>query len=576
MKKYSTALVIMMCLAVTIAFSAKPRKVIGAGEGTSHFREAYHQLAGTSVTLSRDTVWILSGWYFVDSTATINIQSGTLIYGDTLSAATLIIKRGGQIFATGTAQAPIVFTSPKQAGRRAPGDWGGVIILGQAPTNQSTNKQVEGGFGTVPDSYTGYGGTITNDNSGVFQYVRIEFAGIAFSQDNESNGLTLGGVGSGTTIDHVQVSFGNDDDFEFFGGTVRAKYLVGWRSVDDCFDTDFGFSGALQYLYSKRDPNLFDASSSGSSNGPESDNNGTSPYIGWPRTSARFSNWTLVGPASDTNASINSKWDHTAMLRRNSALSIYNSIMIGWHKGIQLRDSLTHVNALNDTLQLRHISVASKYPGIIKSSQASGLNAISWFETAGWGNIGSAGRQQTAIGLPAEVFNLNNTNNPVPPTSSEPATAGTAFDGRLAGDAFFDNVTYRGAFVPGQPMSAQWTAGWTNFEPENYNPEVTTDVKVVDNKLPSTFQLNQNYPNPFNPSTKISYLVKELSHVLSAVYNILGQELVTLVNRELAAGRYTVDWSGMDSKGSSFSAGIYFYRMTAGSFVETKKMIMVK
>jgi flagellar hook assembly protein FlgD len=104
----------------------------------------------------------------------------------------------------------------------------------------------------------------------------------------------------------------------------------------------------------------------------------------------------------------------------------------------------------------------------------------------------------------------------------------------------------------------------------------TTDVKVVEKTIPSVFQLQQNYPNPFNPTTKINYAVKELSHVRIAVYNILGQEVATLVNSELAAGRYTIDWNGMNSNSEALSTGLYFYQMTAHNFVETKKMMFVK
>jgi hypothetical protein len=509
MKSKLAILMTAICMMSTFAFAAKPHVILGPGTGGTYFRVPYHQ--NWNRVLSADTVYILTSWYFVDSTYSITIPAGTLIRGDSASGGTLIIKRGAQIFASGTVNNPIIFTSNKPAGTRVPGDWGGVIVLGKAPINQPNTTQIEGGFNTIAGADAMYGGNDPNDNSGILRYMRIEFAGIAFAQDNEINGLTFGGVGAGTTIDHIQVSYANDDDYEFFGGTLQAKYLVGWRSLDDCFDTDFGFAGKLQFLYTKRDPNIFDASASGSSNGEESDNMGTAPYTAFPTTKARFSNWTLVGPASDTTAVINSHWGNVAMLRRATHLSIHNSIMMGWEQGINIRDTLTQRACLQDSLQLRHISLQTPWGTsgtVIASSSPStgniaGFDPISWFNSFS-GNIGGASRQPSAIGLPAAVWNLDNTNNPVPPMSSEPATAGTGYYGtNLQGDAWYDSVSYRGAFDPTKPMSQQWTAGWTNFDPQNYDPEAATTITetigtpwnmVAVPVVPSTFDANTLFP----------------------------------------------------------------------------------
>jgi hypothetical protein len=467
-----------LVLAGVEAFAARPQVVMGPGTGGGSFRVPWHQTYNR--TLYNDTTYILTGWYFVDSTYSLTIQRGTIIRGDSASGGTLIVRRGAQIFAAGTRNQPIIFTSNKP-NNRVPGDWGGVIILGNATTNQPSTQQIEGGFSTIPGAAAMYGGPDPNDNSGVLQYVRIEFAGIAFAQDNEINGLTFGGVGAGTTVDHIQVSYANDDDYEFFGGTVRAKYLVGWRSIDDCFDTDFGFSGSLQFMYTKRDPNLFDASASGSSNGEESDNEGTAPYDHLPRTKARFSNWTLVGPLADTSslASLNTHWGYVGFLRRATELSIYNSIMMGWANGIMLRDTLTQRAAIDGRLELHNISLQAPRNILALSSSPStgnipGFSFPTWFATSGWGNMGGTPRQTSDIGLPGAVWNLDASNNPVPSPTSEPATAGTAYDGRLSGDAWYTNVSYRGAFDPSLPLDQQWTAGWTNFAPETYDPEAAT------------------------------------------------------------------------------------------------------
>lgn len=289
----------------------------------------------------------LRGWVYIEDGSTITIPAGTVIRGDKQTQAALIIERGGQIFARGTASKPIVFTSEEAPGNRRPGDWGGLILCGRASNNKG-EQQIEGG----PRSYHGGGSNpVDTDNSGVLSYVRVEFAGFPFQTDKEINGITFGSVGSGTTVDHLQVSYSNDDSFEWFGGSVGCKYLVAYHGWDDDFDTDNGFSGNLQFLLGVRDPRIADKSLS---NGFESDNNSDGsdeePY-----TTARFCNVTLIGPmgqdaafynqsASTENpgAYINAgemfpnngsglgQFQAGVQIRRNSRISLYNSIVTGW------------------------------------------------------------------------------------------------------------------------------------------------------------------------------------------------------------------------------------------------------
>ncbi len=195
-------------------------------------------------TLKKGT-YLLKGWVYIADGAELTIEPGTIIKGDKQTKAALIAERGGKLIAKGTATEPIVFTSEEAAGSRKPGDWGGIILCGKAKNNQ-TEQQIEGG------PRTKHGGADDADNSGALSYVRIEFAGYPFQKDKEINGLTLGSVGSGTEIDHVQVSYSNDDSFEWFGGTVNCKYLVAYKGWDDDFDTDNGFSGKVQYGLSAR------------------------------------------------------------------------------------------------------------------------------------------------------------------------------------------------------------------------------------------------------------------------------------------------------------------------------------
>ena len=218
------------------------------------------QVIQVSGDITENTIWysaakyMLSGFVYVKNNAELTIQPGTIIKGVSGTKAALIIERGSKILAQGTSSAPIVFTSDKPKGERASGDWGGLVLCGKATTNKHDNGAgvgvAEGGIGS------NYGGTDDADNSGILQYVRIEFPGIPLTstQNSEINGLTLYSVGSGTTIDHIQVSYSGDDSYEWFGGTVNCKYLVAMRSLDDVFDTDNGYRGKLQFLFGLSDP----------------------------------------------------------------------------------------------------------------------------------------------------------------------------------------------------------------------------------------------------------------------------------------------------------------------------------
>ncbi|PGH39981.1 MAG: hypothetical protein CRN43_05800, partial [Candidatus Nephrothrix sp. EaCA] len=178
--------------------------------------------------ITANTTWkvadkhLLKGFVYVEAGATLTIEAGSVVLGDKTTKGSLIVKPGGKLIAEGTAKSPIVFTSSAAKGARAAGDWGGVILLGKAPVNINP-ATVEG------ENASTFGGNASDDNSGTLKYVRIEFAGIAFQKDKEINGLTLGGVGSGTVLDYIQVSYSGDDSFEWFGGTVNAKHLIAYR-----------------------------------------------------------------------------------------------------------------------------------------------------------------------------------------------------------------------------------------------------------------------------------------------------------------------------------------------------------
>ena len=275
----------------------------------------------TTITLTSDKVWTLKGYVYITDGAKIIIQPGTTIISDVAEKGALCIERGAQIIAEGTSLKPIVFTSGKSVGDRSPGDWGGIVILGRAKTNRSSEPTIEGGIGRP------YGGTDDLDNSGILKYVRIEYAGIAALPNSEINALTLGAVGSSTVIENVQTVYANDDAFEFFGGTVSPKNLYAFATADDDYDFDFGYTGIVTNSVSKRDPQFVDNGDAG--NGVECDNDGTGSSA-QPFTHPKLIGMILIGPFdanSLSNHNLGLRW------RRATQFTIVNSKILGYMKG---------------------------------------------------------------------------------------------------------------------------------------------------------------------------------------------------------------------------------------------------
>lgn len=293
--------------------------------------------------------YILGAQIYVTGSHTLTIDAGAHIagkVGDTtiggVPGGALIITKGSKLIAVGTPTKPIVFTSANYGTSTNPrsGDWGGIILLGQAPTNVATTTTVEGI--TPPAGVDGtFGGTISADNSGTLKYVRIEYAGYAQVINQEINALTLAGVGSGTTIDYVEAYKSNDDSFEWFGGTVNASHLISIDALDDMFDTDNGYTGSISYALGLSDQNRADQSQS---NGLESDNNatGAASASGLPTTHPVYNYITIAGVNSTRAAVTNSlpsgtgSYGRAAHLRRNAEFTLNNSIFVGFNKGVAL------------------------------------------------------------------------------------------------------------------------------------------------------------------------------------------------------------------------------------------------
>ncbi len=461
-------------------------------------------IISTNTTWTADKIYLLDGFVRVGDDAkrsggtditnvTLTIEAGTVVMGKISSKGALIVHRGNKIQAVGTAADPIVFTSEKSAGSRAPGNWSGLVIVGRATNNQGANVELEGAYG----AYHGIGdvplASPDEDNSGELKYVRIEYAGNPINPNQEVNSLTLGSVGSGTKISYVQCSYGLDDAFEWFGGKVDAKYLIAYRGLDDDFDVDFGYTGNVQWALGIRDNGNADVSGS---NGFEVDNDATSSNA-TPFTSPVFANVTIVGPKKTFDLNIQDNFQNGMHLRRNNKIKIYNTVVTGYPNGLFIDGSTTITNAQNADLQLRNVVLAgvdnwggNGYGSVATTKEqaayaAFGTNvqnpqaprgfifattaninaapAQDWFLTASFANV--LEDKWSDIGLNGNYFDIGK------PTLLPTVGTGTSLLTKVnlwsncpaatAGTFFDQTVNYIGAFG-----ATDWTDGWSNWTPQ--------------------------------------------------------------------------------------------------------------
>lgn len=424
------------------------------------------QVITVSGDITTDTRWYaqakyhLSGFVYVKNNATLTIEPGTIIKGVSNTKATLIIERGSKIMAEGTSDKPIVFTSDKAPGQRATGDWGGIVIAGKAKTNKHDDGTgvgiAEGGIGTK------YGGTDDNDNSGVLQYIRIEFSGIPLTStaNSEINGLTLYSVGKGTTIDHIQVSYSGDDSYEWFGGNVNARYLVALGGLDDAFDTDNGFSGKIQFGFILQDPLKSDQSGS---NAFESDNDADGSLL-TPLTAPVFSNITALGPLTVTaTLPAETKHEKAMHLRRGTMTSVYNSVFAGFPQGLSIdgQKGNSPTRADQNELQIENTILAGMTVSYVEKT---GTVAVPYTVAQHQAYFTASARNNADNMTVADIIGtgyISLTSPNLLPTAGSPLLTGASFANTRLTDPFFSPTTYRGAFG-----TVNWTSGWCNWNPQ--------------------------------------------------------------------------------------------------------------
>ncbi|MGH7503669.1 MAG: fibronectin type III domain-containing protein [Longimicrobiales bacterium] len=415
-------------------------------------------------TLFADTTYTLQGFVKVQPPATLTIEAGTRIEGhfNTLGSS-LFVLRGAKIRAMGTADAPIVFTSSRPAGERQPGDWGGLIIVGNARVNRGDPVILEGteNFAS-PVNYAG--GNNDADNSGELHYVRVEFAGYATAQDAELNSFTFAAVGSGTQLDHLQSLAGLDDSFEWFGGTADARYLVSYESGDDHFDMSEGFSGRLQYLIAYQSKVLIPRTGAGNvSSDPQGiENDGcngancTSGQLSQPYTNPLVANFTLIGTGPGVVDATSGGYG--VVLRRGTAGIYVNGVVARWpNAALSIRDTAsTRARITAGDLIVQNV-LAADNAALFHANQIS---------------IDATANALETMGTPAQaLFNAL----PVAPTNVQqfdwsPAPGSAARDGGMAtftgaiaarAGTFVTATAYRGAADPA--ATARWWEGWTTY-----------------------------------------------------------------------------------------------------------------
>ncbi|HEX6749491.1 MAG TPA: fibronectin type III domain-containing protein [Longimicrobium sp.] len=423
----------------------------------------------TDITSNRrfdsDSVYVLGAFVHVANGATLTIEEGTRIEG--LPNSALFILRGAKILAIGTAQKPIVFTSNRPAGQRQPGDWGGLIIVGNGVINRADPILLEGSnTGGTNYAVTYSGGGNNADDSGELRYVRVEFAGFGPAPDQELNSFTFAAVGSGTRLSFLQSMAGLDDSYEWFGGAVDAKYLVSYESGDDHFDASEGFSGRNQFLIAYQDtiipPRNGAGNTSSDPQGIENDGcNGANCVNGFasqPYTVPIFANFTLVG-LRNTPVSIPAAGGRGMVLRRGTGGYYVNGIVARWPVAISIRDAATNDHLTAGDLQLKNIlSVENATLFEAGADRYSVDQAANGIETS------AATTSSLFTALPAPTAAHTVASFDWTPAAGSPALTGglATFTGGLATKAgtVVMGTAFRGAV---DPAGAKWWQGWTTY-----------------------------------------------------------------------------------------------------------------
>lgn len=420
----------------------------------------------TNTTWTADHIYRLIGFRKVGTGATLTIEAGTKIIGDfnTLGSS-LFVLRGARIVAIGTAAKPIVFTSAQPVGSRQPGDWGGLILVGNAIDNRSGTVNVEGTGTSTDNPLIQYNGGNNNaDNSGTLKYVRVEFGGFATVQDAEFNSFTFAAIGSGTTLDYLESLSGLDDSFEFFGGAADATHLVSYDSGDDHFDESESYIGRQQFLIGYQSRLLIPRPGAGFTSadpqGIENDGcNGSGCDLAFnstPFTVPIIANFTLIGTGPGI---VPAAGGYGAILRRGTGGHYINGIWARWPSAaIGYRDADSKARETAGLLSIKNNLIVETPLGLQAGQQA--------YDLAGNANVIDATSTTASLFTKFPTGAANSAADlDWSLSASSPARTGglTAFTGDLLTRAgtFITPTAYRGAADPN--ATTKWWEGWTYY-----------------------------------------------------------------------------------------------------------------
>lgn len=556
-KAFFTVLMSLMSLNL-FGQAGRPERIIKDNDITGAMGNVYW---------SKDTVYLLDGFVYVEEPAVLHIPAGTVIKGKESPTTgdvgtALIICRGAKIIAEGTETEPIIFTSeyddtdlpdngadPKIDWKVDKGLWGGVVLLGNARLNVADEKVVEGLPATDPRALYGRGASNFNDedSSGVMRYVSIRYTGVTVEANKELQGLTLGCVGSKTVIEYIESFCSDDDGFEWFGGTVNTKYLVAAYCEDDGFDYDQGFRGKGQFWFAIQDTGRGDYCG-------EWDSGDAGALTNTPLSNAIIYNATFLGQGESS-----SKGNYNIKMKEYGSAKIYNSIFTEMSKKFVSIDSGAGSTSYNRFLSG---DIIFENNIVYKSSASNWLSLCHHVFEANYLQNPS---NNNILANP-QLTNLNHSaaNNSFDP---RPLAGGLAYTHprKEYTDSWFTQVDYVGAF--GNDL---WIKNWTALCQNNISV-ATGIIETKGKNIPQEYQLMQNYPNPFNPTTNIQFAIPDAGNVKLTIYNILGQEITTLVNSYKDAGNYTITWNASD-----LASGIYIYKLESNSKVLINKMTLMK
>jgi len=531
----------------------------------------------TNTTWTKNNTYFLEGYVFVTNNATLTIQPGTVVKGRVSSGATaaaLVITRGSKIVADGTKEEPIVFTSELDQlnGNLGPQDvglWGGLIVLGNASINSRANNQpagspaqdqVEGLSVTGPEvEYATFGGTNDADNSGVLRYVSVRHGGARIGGDNEINGITLGGVGSGTVMEYLEVFANKDDSFEWFGGTVNARYLVSAFGNDDSFDFDQGFRGNLQFLFSIQT----DITSDRGDKGLEWDG-ATAPLDATPRSKVTVTNGTFIGigTSGGSNTAVN--------IRDTAEAILVNNVFVNFAKAIDIEDDvrgpignpLVPVPVISNNVWFSHVAANNTAAGL-NARPTGAINASTYFSDAALDN------QIVNPNLRSISYTNNRLLDPRPATGSAALSGAATVSG-----SGLTQVSYKGAF-----STTNWAAGWTKLWTDGYFDLAsagTTDVAVIPDSTSKFVNIaTRGFVSSASGQELIAGFVVRGNQAQTVLIRVAGPGLAqfgvagTLADPvlELYQGTTKIgendDWSGQQSV--NLAAQVGAFALTAGS-----------